>query len=105
MSSIASFLVFMSGDDGSSMRAILEPLTTQRKEYRPRGLQAPKETFDLDPGEHQVMLDYKVSMALQNLKSRLRTNNYDAYETNEERKSKRLKGIKKEDWIEFVDHL
>ncbi|KAF6164275.1 hypothetical protein GIB67_010245 [Kingdonia uniflora] len=41
MSSIASFLVFMSGDDGSSMRTSSEPPTTQRKEYRPRGLQAP----------------------------------------------------------------
>ncbi|KAF6173667.1 hypothetical protein GIB67_023026 [Kingdonia uniflora] len=40
MSSIASFLVFMSGGDGSSMRASSEPPTTQWKEYRPRGLQA-----------------------------------------------------------------
>ncbi|KAF6143804.1 hypothetical protein GIB67_016725 [Kingdonia uniflora] len=38
-------------------------------------------------------------------KSSLRTNNYDAYETDEERKSKRPKGVKKEDWIEFVDRL
>ncbi|KAF6150287.1 hypothetical protein GIB67_033986 [Kingdonia uniflora] len=38
-------------------------------------------------------------------KSRLRTINYDAYETDEERKSKRPKGVKKKDWIEFVDRL
>ncbi|KAF6136265.1 hypothetical protein GIB67_042750 [Kingdonia uniflora] len=40
MPSIASFLVFMSGEDESSMGTSSEPLTTQRKEYRPRGLQA-----------------------------------------------------------------
>ncbi|KAF6153142.1 hypothetical protein GIB67_034864 [Kingdonia uniflora] len=51
------------------------------------------------------MLAYKANMALKNRKSRLKTNNYDAYETDEERKSKRPKGVKKEDWIEFVDHL
>ncbi|KAF6147376.1 hypothetical protein GIB67_003274 [Kingdonia uniflora] len=51
------------------------------------------------------MLDYKANMALKNWKSRLRTNNYDAYETNKERKSKRPKGVKKEDWIEFVNRL
>ncbi|KAF6142084.1 hypothetical protein GIB67_037002, partial [Kingdonia uniflora] len=63
------------------------------------------ETFDLDPDEHQVMLEYKANMALKNWKSRLITNNYDAYEIDEERKSTRPKGVKKEDWIEFVDHL
>ncbi|KAF6158180.1 hypothetical protein GIB67_014974, partial [Kingdonia uniflora] len=107
--------VFMSGEDKSSMGASSEPPTTQRKEYRPRGLQVPRgrlipiqfddETFDLDPDEHQVMLDYKPDMALKNWKSKLRTNNYDTYEMDEERKSKRPKGIKKEDWIEFVDRL
>ncbi|KAF6165451.1 hypothetical protein GIB67_017933 [Kingdonia uniflora] len=91
MSSIASFLVFMSGEDELSMGVSLEPPTTQRKEYRPCGLQAPR--------------DYKANMTLKNCKSRLRTNNYDAYETDEERKSKRPKGVKKEDWIEFVDSL
>ncbi|KAF6164977.1 hypothetical protein GIB67_005346 [Kingdonia uniflora] len=162
MSSIALFLVFMSGGDGSSMGASSEPPTTQWKVYRPRGLQAVRgglipiqfddaeqpigpnrkflctfigettrenlsplvgdwrdleeedkeyirkaaaETFDLDPDEHQVMLDYKANMALKNWKSRLRTNNYDAYETNEERKRKIPKGVKKEGWIEFVDRL
>ncbi|KAF6153088.1 hypothetical protein GIB67_034810 [Kingdonia uniflora] len=133
MSSITSFLVFMSGKDGSSMGASLEPPTTQRKEYRPRDLQAPRGCYGkfksicliiaylfflvglskfcrsrkhlLDPNEHQVNLDYKANMALKNWKSRLRTNNYDAYETNEERKRKRPKGVKKEDWIEFVDRL
>ncbi|KAF6152485.1 hypothetical protein GIB67_023179 [Kingdonia uniflora] len=63
------------------------------------------ETFDLDPDEHQVMLDYKANMVLKKWKSRLRKNNYDAYETDEEKKSKRPKGVKKEDWIEFVDRL
>ncbi|KAF6139799.1 hypothetical protein GIB67_009646, partial [Kingdonia uniflora] len=82
MSPIASFLVFMSYEDGSSMGTSLESSTTQWKEYRPRGLQAPR--------------DYK---------SRLKTNNYDAYETDEERKSKRHKGVNKEDWIEFLDRL
>ncbi|KAF6150276.1 hypothetical protein GIB67_033975, partial [Kingdonia uniflora] len=51
------------------------------------------------------MLNYKANMALKNWKSRLRKNNYDEYETNEERKRKRPKGVKKEDWIEFVDRL
>ncbi|KAF6143428.1 hypothetical protein GIB67_029597 [Kingdonia uniflora] len=64
-----------------------------------------KEIFDLDPDEHQVMLDYKSNMALKNWKSRLRKNNCDAYETDEERKSKRPKGVKKEVWIKFVDRL
>ncbi|KAF6135712.1 hypothetical protein GIB67_028283, partial [Kingdonia uniflora] len=70
MSSIASFLIFMSGEDGSSMGASSEPPTTQGKKYRLRGLQAPRglskfcrsSTFDLDPDEHQVMLDYKAKM-------------------------------------------
>ncbi|KAF6139237.1 hypothetical protein GIB67_007984 [Kingdonia uniflora] len=64
-----------------------------------------EETFDLDPDEHQVNLDYKANMALKNWISKLRTNNYDAYETEEERKNKRPKGVKKEDWTKFVDRL
>ncbi|KAF6153240.1 hypothetical protein GIB67_036586 [Kingdonia uniflora] len=44
MSSIVSFLVFMSGEDSLSMGASSEPPTAQRKVYRPRGLQAPRDS-------------------------------------------------------------
>ncbi|KAF6143503.1 hypothetical protein GIB67_029672 [Kingdonia uniflora] len=120
MSSIASFLVFMSGEDGLSMEASSEPPNTQQKKYRPRGLQAPRETTrenlsplvgdwrDLEEEDKEYirrLLQLQGYMALKNWKSRLRTNNYDSYETDEERKSKRPKGVKKENWIEFVDRL
>ncbi|KAF6171664.1 hypothetical protein GIB67_042179 [Kingdonia uniflora] len=117
MSSIASFLVFMSGEDGSSMGASLEPLTTQRKEYRPHGLQAPRGglipmQFDdirqpIGPNRKFLctFIGETTRENLSPLKSSLRKNNYDAYETDEERESKRPKGVKKEDWIEFMDRL
>ncbi|KAF6141951.1 hypothetical protein GIB67_037919 [Kingdonia uniflora] len=62
---------------------------------------------DVDVYEDSLVFAGRINVddSILSLKLRLRANDYDAYETNEKRKSKRPKRVKKEDWIEFVDHL